>query len=204
MVLSSWSTTSMEDVAAACGHQGLRWFQLYVYKNQKMTANLVRRAERAGYKALVVTVDTPILGRRLADARNRFNLPSHLTLANFNASESTTDSMAATELVVRSHDSGLHQYTRDLIDASMDWKRIDWLCKVTRLPVILKGILTAEDAREALKHRVKGIIVSNHGARQLDGVPATVRPGGTVRLHNFVAALVVKEAFLLWQSTQEY
>ena len=69
MTLSSWSTTSIEDVAAAC--PGLRWFQLYVYKDQKVTADLIRRAEEAGYKALVITVDTPILGRRLADARNR-------------------------------------------------------------------------------------------------------------------------------------
>ena len=179
MVLSSWSTTSIEDVAAAACRQrsnGLRWFQLYVYKNQKVTSNLIRRAERAGYKALVITVDTPILGRRLKDARNKFNLPPYLTLANFNAPQSgkDADSKAATELVVQSHDSGLHQYTRDLIDPSLDWEKIDWACRQTRLPVILKGILTAQDAREALRRGVKGIIVSNHGARQLDGVPATV------------------------------
>lgn len=70
MVLSSWSTTSIEEVAAA-SPSGLRWFQLYVYKDQKLTADLIHRAERAGYKALVITVDTPILGRRIADARNR-------------------------------------------------------------------------------------------------------------------------------------
>ena len=174
MMLSSWSTTSMEEVAAACGHRGLRWFQLYLYKNlPKVTTDLIKRAERAGYKALVVTVDTPGLGRRLADARNKFNLPPYLSLANFNALQN--DSKAATELVMKTHDSGLHQYTKELIDDSLDWGRVDWLCGLTRLPVILKGILTGEDAKEATRHGVKGIVVSNHGARQLDGVPATVR-----------------------------
>lgn len=179
MTLSSWSTTSMEEVASSCDGKGLRWFQLYVYKNQTLTANLIRRAEKAGYKALVVTVDTPILGRRLADARNRFNLPSHLALANFKEGD-TRDSKAAkaaTGLVVRAHDSGLHQYTKDLIDPGLTWDRIDWVCKTTHLPVVLKGILTGADTREALRHGVRGIIVSNHGARQLDGVPATVREG---------------------------
>lgn len=76
--------------------------------------------------------------------------------------------------MVREHDSGLHQYTRDLIDPSLDWDRIEWACQETSLPVILKGILTGEDAREAVRRGVKGIVVSNHGARQLDGVPATV------------------------------
>lgn len=173
MMLSSWTTTSIEEVASACGHQGLRWFQLYVYKNRNLTASLIHRAEKAGYRALVITVDTPILGRRLADARNKFNLPPHLTLANFKDTDSA-DSQAATSLVVKSHDSGLHQYTKELIDPSLNWEMIDWACKETCLPVILKGILTREDAKEALRHGVKGIVVSNHGARQLDGVPATV------------------------------
>lgn len=177
MILSSWSTTSMEEVTAACGDRGLRWFQLYVYRDQAVTADLIHRAERAGYKALVITVDTPILGRRLADARNKFNLPPHLSLANFNGggkSGGSTGQPAASELIVRTHDSGLHQYTKNLIDASLDWSRIEWACRETCLPVIVKGILTAEGAREALRHGVKGIVVSNHGARQLDGVPATV------------------------------
>ncbi len=181
MILSSWSTTSIEGVAAAaekaqmeCRTMGLRWFQLYIYRDRSLTTQLVQRAEQAGYKALVVTVDTPILGRRLADARNSFNLPSHLKLANFGDSDG--DSSVASKLVAREHESGLHQYTKELIDATVSWDMIDWLCSQTSLPVILKGILTREDAREALRHRgVRGIVVSNHGARQLDGVPATVR-----------------------------
>ena len=82
MTLSSWSTTALEDVAAAAPG-GYRWFQLYVYKDRDVTLDLVRRAERAGYKALAVTVDTPCLGRREADIKNRFALPSHLTMGNF-------------------------------------------------------------------------------------------------------------------------
>jgi (S)-2-hydroxy-acid oxidase len=79
MTLSSWSTTPLEEVAAAFPG-GKRWFQLYVYKDRVLTEQLVRRAEKAGYTALAVTVDTPVLGRREADVRNRFKLPVHLTM----------------------------------------------------------------------------------------------------------------------------
>ncbi|KAF0765282.1 hypothetical protein AaE_002993, partial [Aphanomyces astaci] len=82
-ILSTISTTSLEDVAAANGPDGLRWFQLYIFKDRDLTRSLVERAERAGFKALVLTVDTPILGNRQADLRNGFKLPSHLHLGNF-------------------------------------------------------------------------------------------------------------------------
>ena len=167
MTLSSWSTTSIEDVAQASGH-GLRWFQLYIYKDKQINRDLVLRAERAGYKALVVTVDTPVLGKRLSDCRDTFNLPPHLSLANFSGT-----SVASS--LVPGEGSGLHKYTMALIDHTLTWESIDWLREVTKLPILLKGILTAEDAEEVLKHNIQGIIVSNHGGRQLDGVPATVR-----------------------------
>ena len=157
---------------------GLRWFQLYMYRDQTLTAKLIHRAEQAGYKALVVTVDTPILGRRFVDAKNKFNLPAHLRLANFDDDDSggSGGSGGASKLVASPNDSGLHQYTKELLDPSINWSTMDWLCKQTRLPVILKGILTREDSQEALRHDgIRGIVVSNHGARQLDGVPATVR-----------------------------
>ena len=82
MCLSSWSTVSVEDVTHA-SPQSLKWLQLYVYKDRKVSLDLVRRAEKAGYRAVAVTVDTPALGRREADVRNQFALPSHLNLANF-------------------------------------------------------------------------------------------------------------------------
>lgn len=176
MMLSSWSTTSIEDVAEASGC-GLRWFQLYVYRDRELTKNLILRAERAGYKALVITVDTPVVGQRLVDARNRFNLPPHLCLPNF-SSTSPQATLVSDQAV---EGSFLYKYTVDMIDPSLTWEDIDWIRGLTRLPILIKGILTAEDAQEALKHNVQGIIVSNHGARQLDGVPATV--SGVYILH---------------------
>ena len=162
---------------------GLRWYQVYVLKDRGVTRDMMQRAEKAGYKAIVVTVDTPTVGMRLADARNHFNLPSHLCFANF------TSTRVQSSLVVKDGDSGLHQHNTasiDLVmfptvsgnetifDAALTWDDIAWICSVTKLPVLLKGILTAEDAVEAVKHNIRGIIISNHGARQLDGVPATV------------------------------
>jgi (S)-2-hydroxy-acid oxidase len=168
MTLSSWSTSTIEDVAAASS--GLKWFQLYVYKDEDTTLDLIRRAERAGFKALAVTVDTPYLGRRNADVRNQFALPPHLTLANY-----TTNSYATG--VKSDKDSGLATFVASLINSSLTWDIIPWLRSVTKLPIVLKGILTAEDARLALQYGVDGILVSNHGARQLDTVPATVSIG---------------------------
>ncbi len=167
MTLSSWSTVSIEQVSEAYEDSGLRWFQLYVYRDRALTKSLVQRAERAGYKALVLTVDTPLLGQRLADVKNRFTLPPHLKLANFT-------NFRASNLRTEKQDSGLHLYTQSLIDPTLSWETVDWLRGITSLPIVLKGIVTREDAEEALRHNVQGIIVSNHGARQLDGVPATV------------------------------
>jgi (S)-2-hydroxy-acid oxidase len=165
MILSSWSTTSMEEVASANG-SNLRWFQLYIYNDKGLTLDLVKRAEKAGYKALAVTVDTPELGNRYSNERYQFSLPPHLGLGNFKKGTSHNTMTAS--------GSFLHEYTKKLIDASLTWKSIDWLHLNTSLPIIVKGVLRGEDAKEALKHGVKGILVSNHGARQLDGVPATI------------------------------
>jgi (S)-2-hydroxy-acid oxidase len=164
MTLSSWSTSTIEDVAAAS--TGLKWLQLYVYKDQNITLDLVRRAERAGFKAIAVTVDTPYLGRRNADVRNKFALPPHLTLANYNSTYATG--------VKSDKDSGLATFVSSLINSSLTWNIIPWLRSFTKLPIVVKGILTEEDARLAVQHGVDGIIVSNHGARQLDTVPSTV------------------------------
>ena len=168
MTLSSWSTTAVEDVGAA--GPGPKWFQLYVYKDRELTAELARRAERAGYKALAITVDTPVLGRREADVRNRFKLPDHLTMANFvkaggSHAEGTKDG---------GKDSGLAAYVASLIDRTLQWKDIQWLRTVCNLPIVVKGVMTAEDALMALNCGVDGIWVSNHGARQLDTVASTI------------------------------
>eukprot|EP00054_Salpingoeca_dolichothecata_P038211 m.13199 g.13199 ORF g.13199 m.13199 type:complete len:371 (-) comp8330_c0_seq1:78-1190(-) len=168
MILSSWSTSSIEEVARSNG-DGLRWFQLYVYHDRKVVLDLVHRAEASGYKALVVTVDTPILGQRNKDVKNRFKLPSHLTLANF--SERGDEKATG---VQSNEDSGLAAYVASLIDQTLNWEDIAWLKKKSKLPLVLKGILTAEDARLAVQHGASAVIVSNHGARQLDTCPATL------------------------------
>lgn len=171
MTLSSWSTTSLEDVND-CAPDGLRWFQLYVYKDRKVSLDLIRRAERSGYKAIAVTVDTPILGRREPDLRNGFSLPSHLTMANFVALGG--DHSSGTKKAGGSG-SGLASYVASLVDKQLTWEVISWLRSVTKLKIVVKGVLTAEDAATAAwKYGVDGIWVSNHGARQLDTAPATI------------------------------
>jgi (S)-2-hydroxy-acid oxidase len=170
MTLSSWSTIALEDVASAAP-TGLRWFQLYVYKDRVVTLDLVKRAERAGYKAFAVTVDTPILGRREADIRNRFALPSHLTMGNFKGKGGSHSSGTKS---AGSTGSGLASYVSQLIDQTLTWSDIAWLRKNTTLKIVVKGVMTAQDALIALENGVDGIWISNHGARQLDTVPATI------------------------------
>ncbi|KAF5944092.1 hypothetical protein HYC85_018169 [Camellia sinensis] len=164
MTLSSWATTSVEEVAST--GPGIRFFQLYVYKDRNVVTQLVRRAERAGFKAIALTVDTPRLGRREADIKNRFNLPPHLSLKNFEGLDLGK--------VDKTNDSGLASYVASQVDQSLSWKDVKWLQTITHLPILVKGVLTAEDARLAVQAGAAGIIVSNHGARQLDYVPATI------------------------------
>nr|CAD7589818.1 unnamed protein product [Timema genevievae] len=128
-----------------------------------VTQSLVERAERSGYKALVLTVDSAVFGMRRPDLKNAFSLPSHLRLANFN-----------TNMNVTSGSSGLKEYVNSLYDQAVTWGDITWLKSITKLPIILKGILTAEDAAIGADLGAAAILVSNHGGRQLDGVPATI------------------------------
>jgi 4-hydroxymandelate oxidase len=165
MCVSTMSTASLEEVAQAA--TGPLWFQLYVYRDRSVTESLVRRAERAGYHALVVTVDMPAVGRREADVRNGFGLPAHLSLANFAGA-------LADEGRVAPGQSALTLYAAHQLDPDLTWESIDWLSSITALPVVLKGVLTAEDAALAVAHGVAGVIVSNHGGRQLDGVAASI------------------------------
>lgn len=143
MVASTTSNRSIEEIAAAAS--GPLWFQLYTYGGFEISASLVRRAESAGYRAIVLTVDLPRLGRRERDIRNSFNLPSRLFEGNFVGLEIPDDTFV-----------------------TLTWESIAWLRGVTSLPIVIKGILTAEDAQLAVEHGVDGIVVSNHGGRQLD------------------------------------
>ncbi len=151
MVVSTVATRSLEEVAETA--VGPLWFQLYVYDEREASAMLVRRAQAAGYRAIVLTVDTPHISKRERDVRNNFILPpSPLVAANFTGKYKT--------------ETGMH--------AAVTWDFISWLRSLTSLPILLKGILTAEDALLAVEHGIEGIIVSNHGGRQLDGAIASI------------------------------
>ncbi|GLG93436.1 Hydroxyacid oxidase 1-like Protein [Gryllus bimaculatus] len=162
--LSTLSTSSIEEVAAAAPDT-VKWFQLYIYKDRKVTMDLVQRAEKAGFKAIVLTVDAPVFGIRLADLRNKFVLPSHLRLANF-------DGHLSTNVNDTTSGSSINDYVANLFDQSVTWEDVKWLKRSTNLPIVLKGILTEEDAKIAADLGVQGIQVSNHGARQIDGTLA--------------------------------
>ena len=163
-VLSTLSSVSMEEAAAAGGP---RWFQLYVFRDREITRSLVARAEAAGYEALVVTVDAPVLGRRERDARNRFELPEGVVAANLQEG-------ATRHVRSDGSESGLLQYFASQIDPALTWHDLDWLHAQTSMPVVVKGILRADDAELAVEHGAAGVIVSNHGGRQLDAAPAAI------------------------------
>lgn len=165
MVVSTAANYSLEQVAAAAP-DAPRWFQLYVYRDREVTRDLVQRAAAAGYKALCVTVDTPLVGRRERDVRNHFTLPPGLRLANFEA--------ATANMPTSDSDSGLAAYVASLWEPSFTWKDLEWLQSLSSLPIVLKGILHPEDARLAVEHGASAVVVSNHGGRQLDTVPATI------------------------------
>jgi 4-hydroxymandelate oxidase len=160
MILSTIATVSLEDVAAT----GVRrWFQLYVLKDRDLTAELVKRAHASGYRALVLTVDAPLLGRRFRDERNLFTLPDGMRLAN----------LEAMGLPVSSG-SGLSAFFLERHDRSVNWESLAWIRSLSPMPLVLKGIVTGEDASLAVEAGVDAIVVSNHGGRQLDGAPATL------------------------------
>jgi 4-hydroxymandelate oxidase len=163
--LATLATTSIEEVMAIA--TGPVWFQLYVFRDRAVTTSLVQRAEAAGCKALVLTLDVPVPGKRERDVRNRFTLPEHLSLKNLWPA-------GLEELPKPVADSGMAAYAAANFDPTLTWKDIDWLAQITRLPVVVKGILRADDALSAVNHGAAGVIVSNHGGRQLDTTPATI------------------------------
>ncbi|KAJ2784940.1 Hydroxyacid oxidase 1 [Coemansia interrupta] len=175
MILSTYSTTSMEKVIAQGDGSTQYWMQLYVYQDRKVSEELVRRAEKAGFSALVLTVDAPMLGRRLVDARNKFNPPSHLRLENFMDPEVVNNADGYVSDLARSASETFGATFGANGDQSLSWENgISWLKSITGLPIIVKGIMTAEDTQLAIAHGCAGVIVSNHGGRQLDGALATI------------------------------
>ena len=154
MVLSSFSTTDIDEVVET-SKSGLKWMQIQIFKDRELTENIVFRAEQAGFRAIVVTVDQPGFEKCI---KRKVNLPPHISFPVVD---------------LRSPVGGVEELGK-MLDPSVTWEDIDWIRGLTQLPVVIKGILTAEDAVEAMKHGVQGIVVSNHGGRLLDGTLATV------------------------------
>jgi 4-hydroxymandelate oxidase len=165
MCCSTISSTSIEDIAAAA--TGPLWFQLYVYRDREVTRDLVARAEATGCRAIVLTVDTPQLGRRERDMRGGFTLPAGIGIRNL-------ERYGTPDALRWSQNSSFTDYVHNLLDAGLSWEAVSWLKSITKLPLLIKGILTPEDAALAIDHGASGIVVSNHGGRQLDGVMATI------------------------------
>jgi (S)-3,5-dihydroxyphenylglycine transaminase len=156
LVVSTFAGHTLEDIAKAASAP--LWLQLYCLRDRAITRGLVERAGQAGYEALVLTVDAPRLGRRQRDIRNDFQLPAWVRAANVTGADGLSPAAHA-----------LAEF-----DAKLDWSVVAWLRSVSPLPILLKGILGAADAVRAVDAGADGIVVSNHGGRQLDGAPATV------------------------------
>ena len=153
--LSSLASRAMEDLAEV---DGPRWYQLYAHSDHGITADLVARAAATGFRAIAVTVDLPVFGRRERELRSGFAQPSAEGYGNFARYARDGDVAAVT--------AGLHT-------SLLTWADLAWLREVSPLPLVLKGVLTAEDAGLAVEHGVAGVWVSNHGGRQLDRTPAS-------------------------------
>lgn len=170
MVLSTESGIALESVAAQVRAAGASvqplWFQLYIQHDRDFTAELVRRAEAAGCGALVLTVDAPVRGPRNREQRTGWPSPAAPMPANLQGMR------APPPQVARAGEPAL--FGTPLLEQAARWEDVTWLKGLTQLPLLLKGVLTPQDAELALAHGADGLIVSNHGGRALDGVPASL------------------------------
>jgi len=162
MGLSIYSTYSLEDVARESPNT-IKFMQMQFYTDRQLMVEVLKTAEKAGFKAVLLTVDIPVYGQHRK--RANFFLPEHLKFANF---------LSLKKKKGLRNNRELNKYISDTADSSVDWETFDWLRSTTSLPFVVKGILTAEDAHLAVQHGAQGIMVSNHGGRQLDCVPATI------------------------------
>lgn len=169
LVVSTMATTSIEDISKAATQP--LWFQLYVQRDRGFTKELVQRAEAAGVQALCLTVDTPITGQRNREMRAQFELPTSMERPNLRGLELNGVAVATNPTGHLATNGSIYTV---MTDPSMSWKDIDWLLSFAKAPLITKGVLNPDDADRAVKAGVKGIMVSNHGARNLDTAPATI------------------------------
>ena len=159
LCLSSLTSTRPAEVAGAAP-DGKRWLQVYLFRDRGVTRAIVEEAAESGYEALLLTVDAPYAGWRERDLRTGFQVPAEIRTP---AIESAVGhrSLTTTEIF-------------ELVDPSITWQDLERLCNEFELPILLKGLLTGEDAALAVEHGAAGVVVSNHGGRQLDNVPATI------------------------------
>ncbi len=165
-IVSTLSSYRLEDIAATGAHT---WFQLYCLRDQAKNHELVSRAEDAGCRALMVTVDVPMMARRLRDVRNAFALPPHVRAANLDTgggSEAHRKVGGASALAV---------HTSSAFAAGLSWHDLEDLRGRTSLPLVVKGILDPRDARRAVEIGADSVVVSSHGGRQLDGAQPSLR-----------------------------
>jgi isopentenyl diphosphate isomerase/L-lactate dehydrogenase-like FMN-dependent dehydrogenase len=160
MCLSTLATATIEDVAAAAPGEA-RWFQLYWSKDRGVVQDMVERAAAENYGALVLTVDLPVLGRRERDLRTGFEIPEGIPVPVFLALAKSAGAVSPADI-------------NWAVDNSLTWRDLEWLHSISSLPLLVKGILTAEDAALAVEAGAEGVVVSNHGGRQLDGVAASL------------------------------
>ena len=184
--LSTLGTRSIEEVAKVA--TGPLWYQLYVWKDRGLSRELVERARDNGYKAIMLTVDTPVFGRRERDVRRGFTLPPKIGLETFvdgilhpkwtwdfvRSEPITFSAVAGRKSVDGSTAVTLSDYVNSQFDPTLSWKDLDWIREVSGLPLMLKGIQSVEDAKLAVELGVDAIALSNHGGRQYDGAPAPV------------------------------
>jgi isopentenyl diphosphate isomerase/L-lactate dehydrogenase-like FMN-dependent dehydrogenase len=160
MVLSTLATATPAEVAQAAPGAP-RWFQLYCFRDRGVTSALIDQAEAAGFSAIALTVDAPRLGRRERDLRTGFVIPADVTVPSFAAAAGRATAGTPADMFA-------------LMDQSVGWDDLEELVSGSSLPIVVKGILTAEDAALACEHGAAGVVVSNHGGRQLDGAAATI------------------------------
>jgi isopentenyl diphosphate isomerase/L-lactate dehydrogenase-like FMN-dependent dehydrogenase len=160
MCLSTIATAAPREVCDAAPGAA-RWFQLYLFRDRGVTMALAEEAIDCGYAAIALTVDAPRAGRRERDIRNECVIPPEVRVPSLDAATGGTAPMSVHEVFAP-------------VDPTLTWKDLERLCSEVEVPILVKGILTAEDARLAVEHGASGLIVSNHGGRQLDGVPASL------------------------------
>jgi isopentenyl diphosphate isomerase/L-lactate dehydrogenase-like FMN-dependent dehydrogenase len=179
LTLSAMSSVAMEEVASRSGHDNL-WLQTYLFKDRSVTSDLIARAEAAGCRAIVITVGCPVMGYRDRNLRNQFELPPWASPAHFSRGQEVD------------HNNPLSSFHGAEIDPAATWKNIGELRSKTKLPLLVKGVMNPVDVEPALDSGATGVIVSNHGGRQLDTTASTISalPGVAAALKERGALLV--------------